>query len=155
VFICASAYVDRNQSQGTWQFISTRLLECPGSKHALSDDLESHFFVLMWAALHWVKHDKAGKIDMEYIFDKQRPLLDGIVGGGAGKSEMYKSRQKELHGVGFSCQPFNELFWSLWGLFSEYHKQRWIASGGEAGPGSKLRKVADSGADSAARPEQS
>jgi len=114
--------------QGTWQFISTRLLECPGSKHTLTDDLESHFFVLMWVALHWVKHDKAGEIDMKFIFDQQRPLSHGIVDGGVGKSEMYKTKQKELHGIQFACKPFNKLFWRLWGLFSDYNKQRWAAS---------------------------
>jgi len=115
--------------QGTWQFISTRLLQCPGSKHTLSDDLESHFFVLMWAALHWVEHDKAREINMELIFDQQQPLLHGIVGGGLGKVSMYLTDQAELHHVKFSCDPFNELFWDLWELFSEYNKQRWETSG--------------------------
>ena len=50
----------------------------------------------MWAALHWVKHDKAGEIDMELIFDQKRPLPHGIVDGGMGKSEMYKSEQKSF-----------------------------------------------------------
>ena len=130
MYISACAKID---PQGTWQFISTRLLECPGSKHTLTDDLESHFFVLMWAALHWVEHDKAGEIDMKLIFDQQRPLPHGIVDGGMGKSEMYKSKQKELHEVEFTCRPFNRLFWRLWGLFSQYNKQRWAASGGWEG----------------------
>ncbi|KAF9784080.1 hypothetical protein BJ322DRAFT_1125579, partial [Thelephora terrestris] len=42
--------------QGTWQFMSTKLLSIPGSRHAITDDLESHFFVLMWTAMHWVRH---------------------------------------------------------------------------------------------------
>jgi len=154
VFTYASTYADAD-SQGTWQFISTRLLESPGSKHTLSDDLESHFFVLMWAALHWVKHDKAGEIDMGLIFDQKRPLPHGIVDGGMGKSEMYKSEQKELHDVEFSCKPFNNLFWGLWELFSEYNKQRWATSGSGRRMGLRSRNVTGSGMDSTPRPEPS
>ena len=154
-YVSACAEID---PQGTWQFISTRLLECPGSKHTLTDDLESHFFVLMWAALHWIEHDQAGEIDMKLIFDQCRPLPHGIVDGGMGKSEMYKNEQKELHEVEFSCKPFNKLFWRLWGLFSEYNMQRWAASTKLRG-GSKFDRDLDGdpgpGADSAPIPEPS
>ena len=144
--------------QGTWQFISTRLLEFPGSKHTLTDDLESHFFVLMWAALHWIEHDKAGEIDMKLIFDQCRSLPHGIVDGGMGKSEMYKHGRKELHEVEFSCKPFNKLFWRLWRLFSKYNKQRWTASDkleGSSHSDEDLDGGSSSGADSALIPEPS
>ena len=114
--------------QGTWQFMSTRLLTNPGSRHTVADDLESHYFVLMWTALHWVEHNQPDDpcIDMENIFDQQRPLpgRGGLVKGGAGKVEMYESRDAELRGVEFTCKPFNELFWDLWSLFAEYLAQR-------------------------------
>ena len=152
-FIYTDTYVE-SDPQGTWQFISTKLLEFPGSGHTLTDDLESHFFVLMWVALHWVKHDKAGKIDMEFIFDQQRPLEHGIIGGGVGKSEMYKTEQKELRGVEFSCEPFEKLFWSLWKLFSEYNRQRWAETGGQKG-GLDLNAVAGSSVDSTPKPKSS
>jgi len=112
----------------------------------------------MWAALHWVEHDRAGEIDMELIFDQQRPLLHGIVDGGMGKSEMYKSEQKELHGVEFSCKPFNKLFWKLWRLFSKYNKQRWAASGNqeeESDSDSDSDLDSGSGTNSDPRPEPS
>ena len=154
-YISARAEID---PQGTWQFISTRLLECPGSKHTLTDDLESHFFVLMWAALHWIEHDKAGEIDMKFIFDQCRSLPHGIADGGMGKSEMYKNRRKELREVEFSCKPFNKLFWRLWGLFSKYNKQRWTASD-KLEESSHFDEDLDggssSGADSALIPEPS
>jgi len=112
--------------QGTWQFMSTRLLTSLESRHAITDDLESHYFVLMWMALHWIKHNRPGNlfIDMEYIFDHQRSLANGIVKGGAGKAAMYDSKDSELSDVEFTCEPFNELFWDLWTLFSEYLTQR-------------------------------
>ena len=106
--------------------MSTRLLSHPGSKHTITDDLESHYFVLMWTALHWVKHNQPDDpgINMEFIFDQQRPLPGGIVRGGLGKKEMYESKDLELREVEFACKPFNELFWDLWTLFSEYLAQR-------------------------------
>jgi len=109
----------------------------------------------MWTALHWVGHDKAGEIDMELIFDQQRPLPLGIVDGGLGKMSMYKSGQKELHNVEFSCSPFDKLFWSLWELFSEYNKQRWVTSDSGGRMGLRPRNVAGPGADSGPRPEPS
>jgi len=106
--------------------MSTRLLRRPGSRHTTTDDLESHYFVLMWTALHWVKHNQPSSpgIDMELIFDQQRPLSGGIVQGGLGKDSMYDSRDSEHRDVEFACKPFNELFWDLWEIFSEYLSQR-------------------------------
>ena len=110
--------------------MSTRLLESPGSRHTITDDLESHFFVLMWTALHWVKHDHPDDpyVNMEYIFDQQLPIPGGTVQGGAGKVRMYRSMESGLCEVEFACEPFNELFWNLWTLFSEYLTQRWMAT---------------------------
>ena len=113
--------------------MSTRLLSKPGSRHTITDDLESHFFVLMWTALHWVKHDQPdGAIDMELIFDQQRPLPNGIVKGGLGKVAMYQDEGSELHEVKFACKLFSKLFWDLWKLFAKYLRQRWDL---EEGPG--------------------
>ena len=102
--------------------MSTRLLESPGSEHTITDDLESHYFVLMWTALHWVKHNRSDgrSIDMEYIFDQQRPLPNGVIEGGGGKTEMYSRREAKLSKVEFACGPFNKLFWDLWRLFAKY-----------------------------------
>ena len=99
--------------------MSTRMLTDPGARHTITDDLESHFFVLMWTALHQVRHDKAGSINMEYIFDQQASY-GGVSMGGAGKVQMYHSRSSQLHKVEFACKPFNDLFWALWRLFSEH-----------------------------------
>ena len=102
--------------------MSTRLLVNPGARHTITDDLESHFFVLMWTALHWVKHNRPGRpgIDMEFIFDQQWQYGNGIIKGGAGKTQMYDSRETELCKVEFPCKPFNDLFWDLWELFAKY-----------------------------------
>ena len=106
--------------------MSTRLLIDPRLRHTITDDLESHYFVLMWTALHWVKHDQsAGLINMEYIFDQQRLWLDGTVRGGEGKDRMYWNKRSKLHSVEFTCKPFNKLFWDLWMLFARFTVTRW------------------------------
>ena len=116
--------------------MSTRLLSDPGSGHTITDDLESHFFVLMWTALHWVKHNQAGQINMEFIFDQQLPAPDGTVEGGAGKEVMYGSKKRALRSVMFACKPFDGLFWDLWMLFADYLARRQRASRKEEpGPG--------------------
>ena len=94
----------------------------------------------MWVALHWVEHDKAGKIDMNHIFDQYRLSPNGTVKGGYGKLEMYVSKEDVLLEVQFSCEPFNNLFWKLWDVFSSYNMQR---------------RSVGSGAEAASRPESS
>jgi hypothetical protein len=137
--------------------MSTRLLTNPGSKHIITDDLESHYFVLMWTALHWVKHNQPDpSINMEYIFDQQQPLSGGIVRGGAGKVGMYGSKALELRNVEFSCKPFNGLFWNLWMLFARYLTKRWgAAQEGDSNPGEcqKQDLNSDGNLDSDADPE--
>jgi len=140
LFVCDSACIDTICLQGTWQFMSTRLLANPGARHTITDDLESHYFVLMWTALHWVKHNQPDRpgINMEYIFDHcQRPIpgCDDIVEGGAGKIGVYRGRNSGLRGVEFACKPFNELFWGLWKLFRMYFIQWWTLETEEGDPG--------------------
>jgi hypothetical protein len=37
--------------QGTWQFMSSRLINQPGVQHDFRDDLESSLYVLLWVVL--------------------------------------------------------------------------------------------------------
>ena len=116
--------------------MSTKLLTNPGARHTITDDLESHYFVLMWTALHWVRHNQPSDpgINMENIFDQQRPLPGGIAEGGAGKRGMYESRRLGLREVEFACKPFNDLFWDLWMLFARFLIKR-LAAALEKDPG--------------------
>ena len=67
---------------------------------------------------------------MKLIFDHHWLLPDGTVEGGFGKSRMYMSKQQGLLGVKFACEPFNDLFWKLWGVFYSYNMQRWLMGSG-------------------------
>ena len=76
--------------QGTWQFMSTRLLPKPGKVHELCDDLESLWFVLLFEGLRVVKHNEPFHIDMALIFDQARFCRKtGTHAGGVGKGDLY------------------------------------------------------------------
>ncbi|KAH9174771.1 hypothetical protein EDB89DRAFT_2143297 [Lactarius sanguifluus] len=73
---------------GTWQFMSIARLRNPSMRpHAVSDDLESFFWVLLYMI---VKCRSVGKInlsqEMQNVFDQSDDMDDdGIIRGGGGK----------------------------------------------------------------------
>lgn len=75
--------------QGTWQFMSARLLRNPGKKHKLADDLEAFVHVLCWMCLRFYKHILTGYhtgllSHIISIFEtREEHAQKGQVGGGA------------------------------------------------------------------------
>jgi len=103
--------------------MSTRLLSVQGKIHELSDDLESHFFVLLFEGLHFVEHTKPYAIDMQALFDQA--TVDPKTGnhsGGQGKvflySNMFDLMNRELE---FTSKPFTTLIRGLYRLFASLH----------------------------------
>ena len=101
--------------------MSTQLLSKPGKVHELWDDLESHFFVVLFNALRFVKHNKPSGLNFTYIFDQRTVSEDnGTHRGGAGKGYMYD--QGLL--VKFASEQFTCLVRAIFKLFSslkDYH----------------------------------
>jgi len=94
--------------------MSTQLLSTPGKVHELCDDLESHFFVMLYNALHFAEHNKPSRLDMKLIFDQSSVSLGtGTHTGGVGKANMY---DRGLH-VKFTSHPFTTLIGELFKLF--------------------------------------
>ena len=102
--------------------MSTQLLSVPGKIHELSDDLESHFFVILCTSLHFVKHDKPSGLDMKLIFDHVAISQGtGTHRGGGGKVFMYGQGLK----IEFSSEPITTLIRRLLRLFRslrDYHE---------------------------------
>ena len=125
--------------------MSTRLLSTPRKVHELSDDLESHFFVTFYVALHFVKHNKPSGLNMKHIFDFG--FISGNTGthrGGGGKANMYD--QGFL--VEFASEQFTCLVRAIFKLFSsfkEYHACN--AKGDDPSPAevSAVEKLKDCG----------
>ena len=91
--------------------MSTRLLTTPGKAHELRDDLESLWFVLLYQALHSVKHNKPPEIQMDIIFDQVRVCpTTGVHTGGLGKTVLYFSGGVIIDNrLDFGNEPFNTL----------------------------------------------
>jgi len=95
----------------------------PKKPHEISDDLESAFFVLMYYALHYVKHNKKEEdIDMQDLFDQDTTKALGgqqYAVGGKGKLDMY-SRDEGVADLKFLSKPLTDLFWDLHYLFNTF-----------------------------------
>ena len=109
--------------------MSTRLLSVEGKVHELSDDLESHFFVLLFEGLHFLAHNKPHAISTEIIFDQA--IVDPETGnhtGGQGKAGLYTGMVAVINDrLIFTSKPFTTLIRGLYRLFAslhDYHKAK-------------------------------
>ena len=120
--------------QGTWQFMSTRLLSKPGKVHELCDDLESLWFVLLFEGLHFAKHNKPMEIDMATIFDQARVcLITGTHIGGLGKRDLYAAMVLTMIvDLEFKSKPFTILVRQIYQLFKSLHDYHMAKDFGEA-----------------------
>ena len=119
-FILGFKPADLPALQGTWQFMSTRLLTVPANVHELCDDLESLWFVLLYEALHFVKHNDPPGIDMHSTFDQFVICpKTGAHTGGMGKRDLYASSsgQRVVMTIAFESQPFTTLIKDMYLLF--------------------------------------
>ena len=104
--------------------MSTRLLRVHGKVHELSDDLESHFFVLLFEGLHLVEHNSPGGVFMQEIFDHVNvdPKTGNHTGGG-GKVILYSTGSPIVnHQLEFTSKPFTALIRELYRLFKSLHQ---------------------------------
>ena len=108
--------------------MSTRLLTTPGKAHELRDDLESLWFVLLYEALHFVKHNKPFGIHRDTLFDQVRVCpTTGVHTGGLGKRVLYSEKILMTKELNFGNDPFNTLVKQVYGLFqalNTYYRER-------------------------------
>ncbi|KAF8799982.1 hypothetical protein BYT27DRAFT_7175910 [Phlegmacium glaucopus] len=76
----------RSGRTGTWAFISVQILRNKGPtvRHTRWDDIESAFWVFVYEALLYLKHDEFPG-PLQTIFSRYSRLPDGSVVGGEGK----------------------------------------------------------------------
>ena len=101
--------------------MSTRLLSSVGgSVHELNDDLESHFFVLLFEGLHFVEHNKPNGIYVDAIFDQVHVNSEtGNHYGGQGKGFLYAGTITVMNNLlEFTSKPFTTLIRGLYRLFA-------------------------------------
>ncbi|KZT19813.1 hypothetical protein NEOLEDRAFT_1141577 [Neolentinus lepideus HHB14362 ss-1] len=119
---------------GTWQFISCKLLRNPTTRHTLQDDLESSFWVLLYACLCLLRsslptNDRLSRV-LKDIFDNASWHEDlRFWVGGDGKIAVIKEARyifgdNAYPAIKFAPDPLNSLVFDLWFLFrswSEYY----------------------------------
>ena len=90
----------------------------------MCDDLESHFFVILYSALHFVEHNKPSGFDPNAVFDQATvPLGDETPRGGVGKVFLYITGLA----VKFKSEPLTNLIRALLKLFrslNEYNTSK-------------------------------
>ena len=116
--------VDLSMLQGTWQFMSTRLLSTPGKVHELCDDLESLWFVLLYQGLHFVQRNKPFRLQMDFLFDHvQECETTGTHTGGLGKETLYVSGDILMtETLKFESEPFTVIIRQIYSLFRALNK---------------------------------
>ena len=80
-------------NQGTWLFMSIKLLTDPTDLHELQDDLESFCYVVIYLALRYLPHNKVSVLPviMKYVFEHHYNVPSGVFGGN-GKDNMVQRR---------------------------------------------------------------
>ncbi|KZT19814.1 hypothetical protein NEOLEDRAFT_930552 [Neolentinus lepideus HHB14362 ss-1] len=115
---------------GTWQFISPKLLRNPTARHTLQDDLESSFWVLLYACLCLIRSslptsDRLSRV-LKDIFDNaswHEDLRCWV--GGDGKIAVIKEARyifgdNAYPAIKFAPDPLNSLVLDLWLLFRSW-----------------------------------
>ena len=76
--------------QGTWQFMSARLIGNMEGPHVLVDDLESSIYILLWTALMYSECSDITQVPsfMEHVIDPQPHHNTG----GYGKTDFLQAR---------------------------------------------------------------
>lgn len=73
--------------QGTWKFMSSKVLSKPEQPHTLEDDMESLLYVVLYCALLYLPHnldDESLETVIQRLFDHSVEIK-GVLRGGSGK----------------------------------------------------------------------
>ncbi|THG96898.1 hypothetical protein EW026_g5017 [Hermanssonia centrifuga] len=106
---------------GTWRFLSIEQLRSETKAHEIHDDLESCFWVFLYAALHHFRHQPV-PFDM-YVFEEvwDRKDKDGTIhffGGGWKRAALSLGQITDLK---FDCAPLTEAIHHVSSIFEEFH----------------------------------
>lgn len=110
MFLDVLVVLSSRNVQGTWAFMSIAALLGDDFKHILKDDMESFFYVILYASILWLPHREVNNIKrrMSKFFDEY-DLVKGKAEGGASK---YTNRAlgNFVHSWGFKNQTLGDWF---------------------------------------------
>lgn len=107
--------------QGTWAFLSIGVLSGDnGFQHRFHDDMESFYYIILYASVLWLPHNNSLKIEEELaeFFDSYRER-NGKVQGGTPK-ESNRSGGKFASLWGFKSE-------ALWNWLEKVRRMQWIS----------------------------
>ncbi|KAK7692048.1 hypothetical protein QCA50_005453 [Cerrena zonata] len=102
---------------GTWQFSSVSLLTGEGQEHEIQDDVESCFWVLLYIAFHYFKHD-GPTFDLDFFYEYRSFNDEGPPTGGCRKLVLLTAYC--LDKVKWNCIPLDSLLHTLSDHFHDY-----------------------------------
>ncbi|THG96417.1 hypothetical protein EW026_g5418 [Hermanssonia centrifuga] len=124
----SASEADRATRTGTWRFLSIEQLGSKNKIHEIHDDLESCFWVFLYAALHHFRHLPA-PFDMSIFEDvRDRKRSDGTthtVGGIAKAAALVIGAVRNLS---FDCRPLTEAIHHVSLIFEDLYTSR-VGSG--------------------------
>src|SRR6266704_1536331 len=104
--------------QGTWQFMSAKLLSEPHLNQGIEDDRESAFYVLLYLGLLYTKHNQISqKLDTYLEIFNYTTVAGGVAEGGDLK-KAFLVTQGHANALNFNCHPMNDLIKDLRSTFS-------------------------------------
>ena len=110
--------------QGTWQFMSAKLLSEPQLNQGIDDDRESAFYVLLYLGLLYTKHNQVLQELESYmeIFNYVTFANNNVAKGGDLKTNFLVTHRRAdaLH---FDCHPMNDLIKDLRNTFSVRYEE--------------------------------
>ncbi|KAG6886816.1 hypothetical protein C0995_004313 [Termitomyces sp. Mi166 len=112
-----------HERYGTWQFMSSLLLEKHHSIHMIQDDMESFIYVMLYFGLRYLEHNSRICVSdlLARIFDDKGPNQDGFAIGGMMKIGLFTSRTFLGTDFKFSAEPFQ-----AWWEWAFYAVRQWI-----------------------------
>ena len=109
--------------QGTWQFMSAKLLSQPHSDQGLEDDRESAFYVLLYLGLLYTKHNQISqKLDTYLEIFDYTTIANNVAEGGDLKKAFLVSHGR-ADALIFDCHPMNNLIKDLRNTFSVRYEE--------------------------------
>ncbi|KAI0809057.1 hypothetical protein BC629DRAFT_1085286 [Irpex lacteus] len=136
---------------GTWQFMSTELLQNVTKPHRIHDDVESTFWVFYYISVHHFKIiSGASNLD---LFDEQRCVIedDGEVRYTGGMAKMGTLLNQEIQKFRFESQPLTRVLHKFADILRDHYKFQLFASDFDASISAVLESKAATGLNTTMR----
>ncbi|KAG6818915.1 hypothetical protein H0H93_000341 [Arthromyces matolae] len=98
-----------HERTGTWQYMSSLLLDGHHSAHTIQDDMESFVLIVLYHALRYLEHNQADRTlyIIEEVFNEQIPQANGTYGGGEPRMYLFQGHGYITRNFQLSSPPLD------------------------------------------------